>query len=126
MKILHNHHVPEIFSFLAYNVLLFLLQTSEELPDNTVGESDQARSCVLEKYVGHILRQNLRNLVEGICPERKFSRKLYASQFQVCLPHDILVLCMYYLSCLPFSRSFDNIFFSSFSYQIVLTITSSE
>ncbi|KAK7576581.1 hypothetical protein V9T40_012867 [Parthenolecanium corni] len=56
--------------------------THDDLLDTTVGENDRARSCVLEKYVGHILRQNLRNLVEGICPERKFSRKLYASQFQ--------------------------------------------
>lgn len=42
-----------------------------------------SRSCVLQNNVGHILRQNLRNMVEGICPQRKLVRKLYASQFQV-------------------------------------------
>lgn len=55
-------------------------------PDDVIldleNENDMSRSCVLQKYVGHILRQNLRNMVEGICPQRKFIRKLYASQFQ--------------------------------------------
>ena len=62
----------------------FSVQPVEE-PSLDSGNDDVSRSCVLEKYVGHILRQNLRNMVEGICPQRKFVRKLYASQFQVAI-----------------------------------------
>lgn len=66
--------------------LFILLQRpadSINLQEDDENENDMSRSCVLQKYVGHILRQNLRNMVEGICPQRKFARKLYASQFQV-------------------------------------------
>lgn len=64
-----------------------MLNGSSENSDSEMtdeNDNDMARSCVIPKYVvGHFLRQNLRNMFEGICPQRKFIRKLHASQFQV-------------------------------------------
>ncbi|XP_065213544.1 ER degradation-enhancing alpha-mannosidase-like protein 3 isoform X1 [Planococcus citri] len=66
---------------------LLLLNNNNESRDGDSVENDDdndmARSCVIPEYVvGHFLRQNLRNMFEGICPLRKSVRKLHPSQFQ--------------------------------------------
>ncbi|XKL61531.1 hypothetical protein PGB90_008588 [Kerria lacca] len=74
------HFLP--LSISRYSPINYTSQIDDITLINNYNENDMSRSCVLQNNVGHILRQNLRNMVEGICPQRKLVRKLYASQFQ--------------------------------------------